>query len=72
MRFRSGDTILDRIRASLTRRTHGPARDPQRSNGRPVVHEAQITYYGRLGEMGHAEDRADDWPSADTGARKAT
>lgn len=33
----------------------------------PVM--AQITYYGRLGEMGHIEDRADDWPGADTGIR---
>lgn len=29
--------------------------------------KASITYYGRLGEMGHEDDRADDWPSADTG-----
>lgn len=24
-------------------------------------------YYGRLGEMGHPDDRADDWPAAHTG-----
>jgi hypothetical protein len=28
---------------------------------------ASITYYGRLGEMGHPDDRADDWPPAHTG-----
>ena len=32
--------------------------------------QASITYYGTLGEMGHEEDRADDWPEADaTGER---
>lgn len=29
--------------------------------------KASITYYGNLGEMGHPDDRADDWPEADTG-----
>lgn len=34
----------------------------------PVM--ANITYYGALGEMGHEDDRAHDWPEADaTGER---
>lgn len=36
------------------------------AEGKPPV-TASITYYGRLGEMGHVDDRATDWPPADTG-----
>jgi hypothetical protein len=63
VRFRVGDDIVQRIRASLLRRDH-VGRHGVRGDVRPG--EARITYYGRQGEMGHAEDRADDWPEADT------
>jgi hypothetical protein len=33
-------------------------------NSQPPM--AQITYYGRFGELGHPDDRADDWPEADS------
>jgi hypothetical protein len=60
MRFRAGDDLLAKIRAAVLRKPHavGERRQPQ-------VHEAQITYYGRLGECGHVDDRANDWPEAD-------
>lgn len=61
MRFRAGDDLLALIRASVLRRPHskGERRQPE------PLQAAQITYYGRLGEMSHEDDRATDWPEAD-------
>jgi hypothetical protein len=48
-----------------------PAPDSRPAGLPPVRRQAQITYYGRLGEMGHPDDRAADWPGADTGQVQA-
>jgi hypothetical protein len=32
-----------------------------------AVQDTAPVFYGRLGEMGHPDDRADDWPPCDTG-----
>lgn len=75
MRFRAGDDLVARIRASVLRKPHGrgerrepgPAPPPTfggDQNSQPPM--ARITYYGRHGEMGHPDDRAADWGEADT------
>lgn len=69
MRFRAGDDIIARIRASVTRRDHRGTRPPRDQPPAPRPPMAQVTYYGKLGEMGHAADRADDFGPADTGVR---
>lgn len=67
MRFRAGDDIRARIRASLVRRDHACDRKRPAPDGR----RRPPTRYGPLGEMGAPEDRADpdEWGHADTGTQ---
>jgi hypothetical protein len=70
MRFRAGDDILARIRASLMRRDHrdrgNSPRDIRTAPRTPTTHSIYFGQAGKLGEMDHIADRADDWGEADT------